>query len=150
MANTYTSLHYHIVFSTKNRVPYIKAEIEQRVWEYIGGVARHHDLTALQVGGIDEHIHALIMASPTIAPSQIAQWVKGESSKWIHETFPALRSFAWQEGYGAFTVSKSGLTAVVRYIQNQRAHHQQRDFQAEYLDFLQKHAVEYDERYLWG
>lgn len=150
MANTYTSLFYHIVFSTKKRVPYIKPEIEQRVWEYIGGIARHHNLTALQIGGIDDHIHGAIMAPPTIAPSQIAQWLKGESSKWIHETFPWLRSFAWQEGYGAFTVSKSGLATVVRYIQNQRAHHQKQDFQVEYLDFLKRHEVEYDERYLWG
>ena len=150
MANTYTSLHYHIVFSTKNRIPYIKPEIEQRVWEYLGGVVRHHKMTALQVGGVDDHIHALIMAPPTIAPSQIAQYLKGDSSKWIHETFPALRTFAWQEGYGAFTVSKSGLEAVVNYIQHQRAHHQQKDFQAEYLDFLQRHGVEYDERYVWG
>ena len=150
MANTYTSLYYHIVFSTKNRVPHIRPEIEQRVWEYIGGVARHHKLTALQIGGIDDHIHALTLSPPTLTPSQIAQYLKGDSSKWIHETFSELQSFAWQEGFGAFTVSKSGLPAVVRYIQNQRSHHQKQDFQAEYLDFLQRHEVEYDERYLWG
>ena len=150
MANTYTSLYYHIVFSTKRRVPYIRAEIEQRVWEYMGGVARHHKTTALQIGGIDDHIHALIMAPPTIAPSQIAQYIKGDSSKWIHETFPELHAFAWQEGYGAFTVSKSGVEAVVGYIQRQRAHHQGSDFQVEYREFLERHAVEYDERYVWG
>jgi len=150
MANTYTSLFYHIVFSTRHRVRYIRPEIEQRVWEYMGGVMRHHKLTALQIGGTDDHAHALIMAPPTIAPSQIAQFLKGDSSKWIHETFPDLRSFAWQEGYGAFTVSKSGLDAVVRYIQNQRIHHQKQDFQAEYLEFLSRHEVDYDERYVWG
>jgi len=150
MANTYTSLFYHIVFSTKNRVPYIRAEIEQRVWEYMGGVVRHHGATAVQIGGVDDHIHALTMSPPTLAPSQIAQHIKGETTKWIHETFPELRAFAWQEGFGAFTVSKSGVPAVVRYIQNQRAHHQKRDFQKEYLDFLRRHEVEYDERYLWG
>ena len=131
-------------------MPYIKPAIEQRVWEYLGGVARHHKLTALQIGGFDDHIHALILAPPTIAPSQIAQYLKADSSKWIHETFPELSIFAWQEGFGAFTVSKSGLEPVIRYIQNQRAHHQQCDFQAEYLDFLQRHEVDYDERYLWG
>ena len=150
MVNTYTSLHYHIVFSTKNREPSIKPEIEQPVWEFIGGVARHHKLTALQVGGIEDHIHALIIAPPTVAPSQIAQFIKAGSSKWIRDTYPALRTFAWQEGFGAFTVSKSGLDAVVRYIEHQRAHHQKRDFQAEYLDFLRLHNVEYDERYVWG
>ena len=90
------------------------------------------------------------MAPPVIAPSQIAQYLKGDSSKWIHETFPELRDFAWQEGYGAFTVSKSNLESVVAYIQKQREHHQKQTFQEEYLEFLQKHGVEYDERYVWG
>ena len=150
MANTYSSLHYHLVFSTKNRVAHLTPEIEQRVWAYIGGVARKHKMTALQVGGFDDHIHALVMAPPTLSPSQIAQYLKGDSSKWIHETFPELRDFAWQEGYGAFTVSKLNLESVVSYIQKQREHHQQRTFQEEYLDFLQKHGIEYDERYVWG
>jgi len=150
MANTYSSLHYHVVFSTKNCVAYIKPEIESRVWAYIGGVARAHKMTALQAGGVEDHIHALVMAPPVFSPSQIAQYLKGDSSKWIHETFPELRDFAWQEGYGAFTVSKSNLESVIGYIQKQREHHQQRTFQEEYLDFLQKHGIEYDERYVWG
>lgn len=150
MANTYAALHYHLIFSTKNRGAHLTPEIEQRVWAYIGGVARKHKLTALQIGGFDDHIHALVMAPPTLSPSQIAQYLKGDSSKWIHDTFPQLRDFAWQEGYGAFTVSQSNVPAVVKYIQNQRAHHQQRSFQEEYLEFLQKHGVDYDERYVWG
>jgi REP element-mobilizing transposase RayT len=150
MANTYTSLYYHIVFSTKNRVAYITPEIESRVWAYIGGVARAHKMTALQVGGIEDHIHALVMASTTLSPSQITQYLKGDSSKWIHDEFPVLRSFAWQDGYGAFTVSKSNLPEVIRYIESQREHHHQRTFQEEYLGFLKKHGVEYDERYVWG
>ena len=127
-----------------------KPEIEQRIWTYLGGVARAHKMTALQIGGCDDHTHALVMAPPVIAPSQIAQYLKGDSSKWIHEAFPDLRDFAWQEGYGAFTVSKSNLESVVAYIQNQREHHQHKSFQDEYRDFLQKHGVEYDERYVWG
>src|SRR3989442_5732343 len=150
MANTYTSLHYHIIFSTKNRVPYLKSAMEQRVWAYIGGVARQHKMTALQVGGIEDHIHALVLASPTHAPSQIAQFLKGDSSKWIHEEVPNLRDFAWQDGYGAFTVSKSHLPDVIEYIQSQREHHRKRTFQEEYKDFLNKHGIDYDERYLWG
>jgi putative transposase len=150
MANTYTSLHYHVIFSTKNREPWLVRDIEQRVWEYIGGIARTHKMTALQVGGVEDHIHALVTAPPTIAPFQIAQFLKGESSKWIHEEFPGMRSFAWQDGYGAFTVSKSNIPEVIAYIQNQREHHRKRTFQEEYLDFLQKNGIEYDERYLWG
>ncbi len=150
MANTYTSLYYHLVFSTKNRVAFIKPEIESRVWAYIGGVARAHKLTALQVGGIEDHIHTLVMAPATLAPSEIAKYIKGDSSKWMHEEFPELRGFAWQDGYGAFTVSKSNLPDVVKYIENQREHHRQRTFQEEYLDFLKKHGIDYDERYVWG
>ena len=150
MANTYTALHYHIIFSTKNREPWLVPDIEQRVWAFIGGIARTHNMTALQVGGVEDHVHALVTAPPTIAPFQIAQFLKGESSKWIHEEFSALRDFGWQDGYGAFTVSKSNLPDVISYIQNQREHHRQKTFQEEYLDFLQKNGIGYDERYLWG
>jgi REP element-mobilizing transposase RayT len=131
MANTYTSLHYHVVFSTKNRVKCISPAIEQRVWTYLGGVARKHQMKALQVGGVEDHVHALVMAPPTLSPSQVAQFLKGDSSKWIHEEFPELRGFAWQDGYGAFTVSKSNLPEVISYIQKQREHHRKRTFQEE-------------------
>jgi REP element-mobilizing transposase RayT len=150
MANTYTSLHYHFTFSTKNREPRIVPNIENRVWAYIGGIARKHKMTALQIGGIEDHIHALLLAPPTLAPSQIAQFLKGESSKWIHEEFNKLRRFEWQDGYGAFSVSKSSIPDVVDYIKNQREHHRKKSFQEEYLELLKKHEVEYDERYLWG
>ena len=150
MANTYTSLYYHVIFSTKNRVTWVNAEIEERVWAYIGGIAGKHRMTALQFGGMEDHIHALVMAPPTLAPSQIAQYIKGDSSKWMHEEFPDARGFAWQEGYGAFTVSKSNLPEVIAYIQNQRKHYEKKSFQDEYHDFLRKHGIEYDERYVWG
>jgi REP element-mobilizing transposase RayT len=91
-----------------------------------------------------------VTAAATIAPSQIAQYLKGDSSKWIHEEFGSLRSFGWQDGYAGFTVSKSNLPDVVKYIQNQREHHRKKTFQEEYLDFLIKNGIEYDERYLWG
>jgi REP element-mobilizing transposase RayT len=150
MSNTYTSLHYHIIFSTKNREPWLVPDIEQRVWAFIGGIARAHKMTALQVGGVDDHIHGLITAPPTIAPCQIAQFLKGDSSKWIHEEFADLRRFSWQDGYGAFGVSKSNIPEVIKYIQNQREHHRKKTFQEEYLEFLRQNNVEYDERYLWG
>src|SRR5207244_4012247 len=148
MANTYTSFHYHFTFSTKNREPWIVQKIEARIWAYIGGIARKHKMTAVQVGGVEDHIHALVMAPPTIAPYEIAKHLKAESSKWIHETFADLQDFGWQDGYGAFTVSKSNVPSVVSYIQNQRVHHQTQTFQDEYREFLKKHGVEYDERYV--
>jgi len=107
-------------------------------------------MTALQVGGIEDHIHALVTAPPMLSPSEIAQYIKGDSSKWIHEEFRKLLGFEWQDGYGAFTVSKSQIPEVIRYIQNQREHHGKKTFQEEYLELLQKHGVDYDERYLWG
>ena len=150
MANTYTSLHYHVIFSTKNRKPWLVPDIEQRVWAYVGGIARAHQMIALQVGGIEDHIHALVTAPATLAPSQIAQFLKGDSSRWIHDEFPTLRNFGWQDGYGAFTASKSNLPAIVLYIETQREHHRKRTFQEEYLEFLRQHGIQYDERYLWG
>jgi len=150
MANTYSALFYHLVFSTKNRTAFIRPEIETRVWAYIGGIAREQKMTAIQIGGVDDHIHALIMAPPTLAPFEIAKYLKRDLSKWIHETFADLQDFGWQDGYGAFTVSKSNVPAVVSYIQNQRAHHQGQTFQDEYREFLNKHGVDYDERYVWG
>ncbi|HEX8564682.1 MAG TPA: IS200/IS605 family transposase [Pyrinomonadaceae bacterium] len=149
MANTYSSLFYHIVFSTKHRQDFINKEIENRVWAYIGGVGRKHKLTALQVGGIENHIHALIMSAPVLLPGKTAQFLKGDSSKWIHEEFLNLRAFAWQDGFGVFSVSKSNVPKVIEYIKNQRQHHQAENFEDEYVKLMKLHGVEYDERYLF-
>jgi putative transposase len=150
MSNTYASLYYQIVFSTKNRIPWINRGIEQRLWEYIGGIARKHKMHALQVGGASDHIHSLVLAPASLAPSQIAQYLKGDSSKWIHQEFRELRACGWQDGYGAFTVGSLDVSDVVRYIMNQREHHRTKTFQEEYLELLKIHGIKYDERYLWG
>lgn len=149
MANTYSNLFYHIVFSTKGRKDLIDRNVEERVWAYIGGIARKHQLIAIQVGGIENHIHVLILAKPKIAPSQIVQWLKGESSRWIHETFPELAKFEWQDGFGVFSVSKSNVPDVVEYIKNQREHHQKQTFEDEYLSMLKLNGIDYDERYVF-
>ena len=109
--------------SALRKVARVRMSNGHEVWAYIGGVAREHKMTALQVGGAEDHVHALVMAPATLSLSQIAQYLKGDSSKWIHEEFSELRGFAWQDGYGAFTVSKSNLPDVIRYIENQREHH---------------------------
>lgn len=150
MANTFTSLHYHIIFSTKNRKPWITPHIEQRVWEYLGGIARENQMIALQVGGVEDHIHLVVGMKPTMAPAKSVQLLKGVSSAWIHQQFPALSGFEWQDGYGAFTVSKSNLAEVIEYIQKQREHHQKLSFQDEFRSLLNRHGIEYDERYVWG
>jgi REP element-mobilizing transposase RayT len=149
MANTYTSLHYHLVFSTKNRERWINPEIEERVWSYLAGIAKQNKMTPIQIGGVEDHVHVLLGASPTLAPSKIAQLVKGGSSAWIHDTFPDMKAFAWQDGFGGFTVSRSNVESVADYIRGQREHHRSRTFQDEYLALLQKHGVSYDEKYLW-
>ena len=149
MANTYTSLHYHLVFSTKKRERWITPDIEERVWAYLGGIAKENKMTPVQIGGVEDHVHLLLGASPTLAPSKIAQLIKGGSSAWIHDTFPNMKAFAWQDGYGAFTVSRSNMEPVAAYIRGQREHHQRRTFQDEYLALLQKHGIQYDEKYLW-
>ena len=150
MANTYTALYYHLIFSTKLRQRWISQNLEERVWSYLGGIARENRMTALRVGGIEGHLHILLCAPPTIAPSKAAQLIKGGSSKWIHETFPSACGFAWQDGYGAFSVSKSNVPEMIEYIADQRNHHQTRTFQEEFLAFLHRHGIEYDERYLWN
>lgn len=150
MANTYTCLHYHVVFSTKNREPWISPYAEERVWSYLGGIAKENGMTPIRIGGIEDHLHVLVGAPPTLAPSKIAQLIKGGSSIWIRDHFPEWNGFAWQDGYGAFSVSRSNLDTVANYIRNQREHHRNTGFQTEYRSLLKKHGVEYDERYVWG
>ena len=150
MANTYTCLHYHFVFSTKNREPWITPAVEDRIWAFLGGIARKNRMTPLQIGGIEDHIHLVAGMAPTVAPADAVQLLKGGSSHWIHKTLPGFLSFAWQDGYGAFAVSKSGLPEVIRYVETQRERHRARTFQEEYRALLDKHQINYDERYLWG
>lgn len=149
MANTYASLYYHIVFSTKHREPYLAEPLQERVWAYLGGIARENDMTAICVGGMADHEHVLLSMKPTQTISKAVQLLKGGSSLWIHQTFQPLKQFAWQDGYGAFTICRHHTEEVVAYIQNQKKHHRRRTFQEEYLQFLKEHRVEFDERYLW-
>ena len=114
------------------------------------GVARAHKITPLQIGGVEDHIHALVMAKPTIALFEIAKFLKGDSSKWIHQEFSNMAAFAWQDGYGGLSVRKSDVPDVVSYIRNQREHHRRKTFREEYVDLLREHGIQYDERYLWG
>ena len=149
MANTFTSLHYHIIFSTKNREPWIRPDIESRVWSYLGGIARENDMKALLIGGIENHVHLLLGLPPTMPVSKAVQLIKGGSSGWIKETFSGAAGFGWQDGYAAFTVSKSVVPEVEDYICKQREHHRVKTFEQEYRAVLDKHGILYDERYLF-
>ncbi len=149
MANTFTSLHYHVIFSTKNREPWIRSDIESRVWSYLGGIARENDMKALLIGGIENHVHLLLGLPPTMTVSKAVQLIKGGSSGWIKETFGGTEGFGWQDGYAAFTVSKSLVPDLEGYIRNQREHHRMKTFEQEYRTVLDKHEIVYDERYLF-
>ena len=150
MANTYTSLHYHIVFSTKNRQPFLSKEIRDRLFPYLGGVARKNGTTALEIGGVADHVHLLLSIPAALALSKVAQLIKGGSSHWLKETFANLNAFAWQDGYAAFTVSRSQIDDVRAYIRTQAEHHRTKTFAEEYRAFLARHHIQYDERYLLG
>jgi len=150
MANTFSQLYFHVVFSTKNRAPLIKPEIENDIWSGIGGCARRHGMVALQVGGIDDHAHALVSVPTILSASQAAKHLKGDPSTWIHREFKDLRHFAWQDGYAAFSVCRSIVPSVVDYIKNQREHHKKQSFEDEYIALLKLHGIEHDEKYLFG
>ncbi len=150
MANTYTSVNVHFVFSTKNRAPLISANIQERLWSFMGGIARENQMKALCIGGVANHVHLLVSMPNTLSIAKGIQLIKGGSSTWIHTTFPNMGDFAWQEGYGAFSVSLSHLPETIAYIQNQAEHHRHKTFQEEYLAFLRKHDIDYNEKYLWN
>jgi len=141
MANTYTCLQYHVTFSTKNRERRITPDLEPRVRAYLGGIARDNGIVPFRIGGVEDHVQLVLGMPPTPAPSKMVQLLKGGSSKWIHSTFPALRGFGWQDGYGAFTVSKSNLPEVIKYVETQREHHRGKTFQEEFRALLDRHGL---------
>jgi putative transposase len=147
MAHSYTRNHIHLVFSTKERRNTISKELRPRLWAYLGGICKNHEMIALAIGGTENHIHILFHLSPMLALAKAVQLLKGNSSKWIGEQGI---EFAWQEGYGAFSVSSSNLEAVTRYIRNQEAHHRKYSFEDEFRSLLKKHGAEYDPRYIFG
>jgi putative transposase len=149
MAHTHSSINILYVFSTKNRAPLIVGDLRDRLWAFMGGIARENRMKALGIGGIDDHVHLLASMPTTLSIAKGVQMIKGGASAWVHETFPEMQHFAWQEGYGAFSVSVSHIDETIAYIRNQEEHHRHRSFQEEYLAFLKKHEIEYDEKYLW-
>jgi putative transposase len=142
-------LNVHCIFSTKDRKPSIVDEFEHRLWKYLGGIIKQNGMKSLDIGGIADQMHILISLPTSISLAKAMQLIKGGSSKWIHDNFPEQRAFAWQRGYGAFSVSTSLIQENIVYIRNQREHHRKKTFQEEYVSFLKKNLVDYDEKYLW-
>jgi REP element-mobilizing transposase RayT len=146
---SHTNLLYHIVFSTKNREPCLEPGMRPRLFEYLGGAVRGEGGTALAINGVADHVHLLVRLRQDKAVSAVVGAIKANSSGWVHRTFPACAGFAWQVGYGAFTVSTSQTGKVRRYIEDQEEHHRVRRFQEEFLAFLKANGIEYDHRYIW-
>ncbi len=147
LAHTAGNLVVHLIFSTKKRQPLITPEIRSDLFAYLGGIIREMSGTALIINGTTDHVHMLIRIRPVHAAAEIARVVKSNSSRWLREKWKM--DFAWQTGYGAFSVSESNVPAVSRYIAVQEEHHKKRTFQEEYVAFLKKNKIEYDERYIW-
>ena len=148
MSHTYTSDLFHCVFSTKERRNLIKEDFQPRLWSFLGGIARKNGFKTIAVGGTANHVHILLSLPATIPLAKAVQLLKGGSSKWINEIEGGR--FAWQEGYGAFTVGISQRADTIRYINSQHEHHRKRSFEEEFVAFLKKHAIEYDPKYVLG
>jgi putative transposase len=149
MSSTLTNLLYHVVFSTKNRDPIITKPIRGELYKYMGGIVRGEGGTLLEIGGMPDHVHLVVRfkAEPSVAT--MVKIVKSKSSKWLNEQPKRPGRFEWQRGYAAFTVSVSQLEPVRAYVRNQEQHHRRKMFQDELRLMLEKHGMEYDERYLW-
>jgi putative transposase len=147
MAHSYSQTYMHLVFSTKDRRNFISKELQPLLWAYLAGICKNHEMTAVAIGGTEDHVHILFQLSPKLALAKAVQLIKGNSSKWIGEQ---KIEFAWQEGYGAFSVSSSNLERVAEYIRNQKAHHRKFSFEEEFRAILKKHGVEYDPKYVVG
>ena len=149
MSHTYTRLLTHIVFSTKNRFPFMDAGLRSRLFPYMGGIIRKLDGKPILINGTTDHVHILASFPPRLALSDALRTVKANSSRWIHEQFPSHRKFAWQTGFGAFSVSYGHTERVRNYIANQERHHHRATFQDEFLNFLKEQEIEYDKKYIW-
>ncbi len=149
MSHTFTQLTVHIVFSTKGRARLIPTARAARIHAYLASLINGRFGFAREVGGTHDHVHILFDIKQVESVADCMESVKSVSSGWIHDTLPDLRDFAWQEGYGAFSVSASSIPRVRAYIQGQEAHHATRSFEDEFRALLKRHGIQYDERYLW-
>ena len=150
MTHSYRIHYFHIIWSTKGRLSLITPEIQLRLYPYIGGIIAKHDAKLIEIGGMPDHVHLLIKLNSLDNFSAFIRDIKASSSLWLHKNFPQLNIFAWQEGYGSFSVSYSTLETVQSYIQNQERHHSTMSFDQEYIKLLKLHHETYDERFVLG
>ena len=149
MPQSLSRVYVHITFSTKDRFPFIDRSIQERVFQYLGGLCKKMDCNPVEIGGYTDHVHILCLLSRKVAQMDLIEEVKKRSSKWVKTLGEPYESFYWQIGYGCFSVNPSEIDKVIAYIRNQDEHHGKVSFQDEYRAFLHKYGVEYDERYIW-
>ena len=149
MPQSFAAVYVHVVFSTKNREPTIHSDWSERLFEYIGGIVRNRKCELLSAGGMPDHVHLLISLGRECSLADLLRDLKANSSRWVHDEFPGNQGFAWQSGYGAFSVSASKLDPVKKYIEDQRRHHASQSFQDEFRELLRRHELTWDERYVW-
>ncbi|MBK8916114.1 MAG: IS200/IS605 family transposase [Phycisphaerales bacterium] len=149
MPGTYTQILLHVVCSTKHREPWISPDVAECPYPYIGGIIRAERGVLYGIGGVADHVHLYLRWRPDETVSNLLKTVKSRSSLWVHQTLPNLAKFAWQEGYSAFSVSKSQEDALKKYIAGQAEHHEREDFKTELLRFLRAHEIEFNERHVF-
>jgi len=149
MGQSLVKNYVHIVFSTKYRTPWIQEEYEDILFCYLGALCNDHSCQPMRVGGYLDHVHILCKLSKNIALAELVSKVKSVSSGWFKKQDDDLRGFYWQNGYGAFSVNPTSVNSVIRYIKNQKEHHQTQDFQNEFRGFMKKNKMDFDERYVW-
>ena len=149
MPHTFCSSLYHCVFSTKERRKFVLPDVQERLWAYMGGIARGLEMKALEVGGMEDHAHLLLSLPSTMTVATAMREIKSSSSHWMHENC-ALPDFAWQERYGALSIGSAQIETTAAYIANQVEHHRKGDFQSEFLAMLKKQGIAYDPVFVWG
>jgi REP element-mobilizing transposase RayT len=149
MSSTLTNLLYHVVFTTKKKQNLIIPALSVELYPYIGGIIREEKGKLLKIGGTLNHVHILVRFSASVSVSEMMRRIKGASSKWANESSKSTSHFAWQRGYGDFSVSESSVENVISYIGNQKEHHKKNTFEDEFMLLLQKHKIPYDEKYIW-
>lgn len=139
----------HIIFSTKNREPWLDPDVRPRMHAYLAAICRDLGVELVHVGGLADHVHIVTTLPRTVSQAQMLEQIKKASSKWIKSLHPRYLGFFWQRGYAAFSVSPSQLDALLKYVEAQKEHHRTRTFQEEYRELLVRHGVDFDERYVW-
>jgi putative transposase len=149
MPQSLSNILLHVIFSTRNREPWLHRDVRSRIHAYLASICRDLGAEFVHIGGVADHVHIVSSLPRIVTPAQMIEQIKKTSSKWIKGLDPHYRGFFWQRGYGVFSVSPSQLEVVLKYVDEQREHHRTRTFQDEYRELLRKHGVDFDERYVW-